>query len=624
MIPRVALTLSILSLFALSVVLVPTLSMRIASAVAGADGSSSGTLTKIRSGLVSEDALTNGGYSGCGSGANSTGNINTGYWFIFGDAKHEGATWTACEDASGLWLGVQSIESGEFAGIYAESPDGDVMLYHADLTFPAKTIQDVGTKSFNTGLYVQTYDGFLNYIACYGQVNPNGDYYWAAEAATGNKQQVTGYKSLFQGPTLTTGGPSTEDCAIVTNGANLLQVYMNGTLEYSSTNARLNMPEPFNAYLEVESANANVMLFGQYRDYYDTLSNAVSIQDVPAGDTAEITSGPTVMASSTNKGSSPATLALNVAQYELPIWGTLEVSSGSTVVAATSGADFWGGDTYAFGASSTTTTAGVSSPLTVDSENIVGNAIAGYHTGLYHSGGGLIQAGYTPQVYVLNDGSGYQVEADSYGPCTFAHWSGAGVTGSTDDPVPIAIAGPTTLTAVYSGPDCGSQTMRTTTTTTSTGRPSVTVESVDQDGQPIAGYYSVLRTSAGVAVASGYTQRTYMAVTAGERYEIQLDSYGGCTFDHWQATGGSTADPLPFTQADGPITFVGVFDCTSSGSLAQTSLIAMLSGAMAIVPLPVTILAVALGSLLAIDIQVDTVGRKTATIPHRLASPARE
>ena len=121
MTPRVALTLSILFLFALSVVFVPTLSVRNASAVAAADGSSD-TLTKIRSGLVSEDALTNGGHSGCGSGANSTGNINTGYWFIFGDAKQVGATWTACEDAS---VGFRRHRDERVAGRLERLPQSD-------------------------------------------------------------------------------------------------------------------------------------------------------------------------------------------------------------------------------------------------------------------------------------------------------------------------------------------------------------------------------------------------------------------------------------------------------------------------------------------------------------------
>ena len=64
--------------------------------------------------------------------------------------------------------------------------------------------------------------------------------------------------------------------------------------------------------------------------------------------------------------------------------------------------------------SSRTTTSGGTSQLTVLSANSVGNAIAGYYTALYDQGGDTLGTGYTPSVYALSDGAGYQIEADSY------------------------------------------------------------------------------------------------------------------------------------------------------------------------------------------------------------------
>ena len=61
---------------------------------------------------------------------------------------------------TGMWLGVQLGSPAEgWAGIYAESPDETVMLYHPNLVIPAYTIANIATNSFNTGLYVQTYNG---------------------------------------------------------------------------------------------------------------------------------------------------------------------------------------------------------------------------------------------------------------------------------------------------------------------------------------------------------------------------------------------------------------------------------------------------------------------------------
>ena len=221
---------------------------------------------------------------------------------------------------------------------------------------------------------------------------------------------------------------------------------MNGTQVYSNTKDTLNMPEPFNAYLEVETSDAKQMLWASYSDYYDTLSNVVTVQSVPAGDIAEIVSGSTVLATATNTGFSAATLSLNIAKYNMPVAGTLEVLSGSTVVAMSCATGFWGGDTWLFSPTSTTSSSSSSSTsgncsssssssshsssssffrwnLSADgqSQNTLGNAITGYYTALYNSAGTTtIGTGFTPSVYTLNNGVGYQIEADSYGPARLA------------------------------------------------------------------------------------------------------------------------------------------------------------------------------------------------------------
>ena len=131
--------------------------------------------------------------------------------------------------------------------------------------------------------------------------------------ATGNTQHTTNEYSVF-GPVLT-DGPTTEDCTIVTNGSNLLQIYLGTTLEYSSTSAGLSMPEPFNAYLEVESNDANDGVYGEYTDYYSTTEQSGERCECAGRYTAEIVSGLTVYASAKNSGSGAGTVTLNIASH---------------------------------------------------------------------------------------------------------------------------------------------------------------------------------------------------------------------------------------------------------------------------------------------------------------------
>jgi hypothetical protein len=112
---------------------------------------------------------------------------------------------------------------------------------------------------------------------------------------------------------------------------------------------------------------------------------------------------------------------------------------------------------------------------------------------------------------------------------------------------------------------------------------------VNQNGQAITGYYIVLRTSAGKSLATGYTTKTFTGLTTGTSYEVELDSYGSCTFEHWQGT--TNSGDLAFT-ASGPQTFVGVFDCSGAAAPAAAK------SAPAIQPLPLAAFSVMMGSTL--------------------------
>jgi hypothetical protein len=136
---------------------------------------------------------------------------------------------------------------------------------------------------------------------------------------------------------------------------------------------------------------------------------------------------------------------------------------------------------------------------------------------------------------------------------------------------------------------------------------------VNQNGATITGYYTTLRTSAGRQITTGYTQVTFTDVTANTNYEMELDSYASCTFSHWQSSGSPTTDPLPFTQPNGPLTLVGVYNCTSGGAVgggAPASMLAIVFALLSQFAMPLGLLAAALGSFAVVHIKTVRVAQR--------------
>jgi len=84
--------------------------------------------------------------------------------------------------------------------------------------------------------------------------------------------------------------------------------------------------------------------------------------------------------------------------------------------------------------------------VTVVSQMIGGQTIAGYDTVTYNSNGNIMSTGFTPKTYGAMPGNTYWVLADSYGSCAFSHWSD----GTTANPRSVSVYNqPILLTAVY-------------------------------------------------------------------------------------------------------------------------------------------------------------------------------
>jgi YVTN family beta-propeller protein len=183
---------------------------------------------------------------------------------------------------------------------------------------------------------------------------------------------------------------------------------------------------------------------------------------------------------------------------------------------------------------------GLSSRVSVDSENTYGSTITGYRTVIYVANGTILAKGFTPNSFTVTVGQTYEARAESYGSCNFVRWSN----GVTSDPQSFtATSSAVTFTAVYA---CGTS--------------SVAVDSVDQNGNAITGYRTVLYSSDGTIVDKGFTPSTF-TTDVGNTYGIRAESYGSCTFSHW--SDGVTSDPRTFTTTSSPVAYTAVYDCSS-------------------------------------------------------------
>jgi hypothetical protein len=211
-------------------------------------------------------------------------------------------------------------------------------------------------------------------------------------------------------------GPLTRDCTIITNGGNYLQVYLGGQLVYSSHSLSLNVPPPFNAYLEVQTTNAQSQHFASYLNYYAAKTQYVNLTNGPAGGSMVIrTSSGSVVGQATISSAGKASVDLG-SQF-LPVSGTVYVYYPNGSLDGSHAGQIWGGDVYGFTVINPHTYS-----LTVSSQSPTGQ-LNGMWTVLYDSNGNQIASGVTPVTFTgLTGGATYSVSVADYPPYIFSHW----------------------------------------------------------------------------------------------------------------------------------------------------------------------------------------------------------
>jgi hypothetical protein len=185
------------------------------------------------------------------------------------------------------------------------------------------------------------------------------------------------------------------------------------------------------------------------------------------------------------------------------------------------------------------------SQLTVTSRDTNGNTITGFATTIYDSSASVVGKRPTPAVFTLNNGQPYTVHVANSVRCLFDHWAD---TGSPNASRSITMSNATQISAVY---NCGA----------TAGASTVTIDSVDQNGSAISGYYVVLYGANGSVMATGLTPKTF-ATTVGGTYSVQVQQYGSCAFSKW--SDGVADDSMIFNMTSASLDLTAVYDCGSA------------------------------------------------------------
>ena len=259
-----------------------------------------------------------------------------------GDAVGEGAHYNYDENVSGhspgFHIGIQAVAPGKYAGFYALRNFGTGTLYHAVITAPTRTIP---SDYINTGIYVQTGNGSVNFVSC-GEVTSSFGTYWGVWKATGNSTMSKTSTNLWYDTSANQA--LTRSCTIVTDGGSHLTAYVDNTLVYTNSALNLQFTRPFMMFLEVQTSYAGQELFGTFTNFYLTTTSGVSVNALPSGaSTVKLVQSGTTLASVIVTGSSAI---LDIGQYTFPLSAQIVVQAadGSTLVSSDVLA--WGGDVY--------------------------------------------------------------------------------------------------------------------------------------------------------------------------------------------------------------------------------------------------------------------------------------
>jgi hypothetical protein len=416
------------------------------------------TIYRTMSGLVVSDSLTSGDTSG---------------WVFNGSAVGQNAPHSASEDSFGLKIGVLAPSAGNWAGYFGITSLTPAHLFHARITLgdarPVSGFQD-------TAVYVQQEmfkDPRIDAMGCGADVYPT-ETHWTISLQAGDATHEVVSQTIYSDNSA--NQPTSRECTLVTNGDNQMTAYIDGQKVFSSTKMNLNMPEPFQYYLELQTnsviPSTGQTFTGTFTDYYATTSDSIKVVNAGAGSVVRVVDAASGNVLASFVADSTGTAFVDVGRYHMPINANVVVydSPGTNVLASTATAGgMYGGDVYNVGSSAAIQT----STLTINSVDMTGNTpINGFYTTISR-GITNVATGFTSLTYNAIQNAPYIVGVQNYGNHVFDHWQDGNRYASR---VPTPTGSSTTLTAYYretSMPESPASLTSTTQYTTRINTPTI-------------------------------------------------------------------------------------------------------------------------------------------------------
>ena len=264
-------------------------------------------------------------------------------WFFDGSARVRGGQYDISQVADqGLYVGVSDPNTfdGTWSGIFAMSPNDYSSVYHVKIHLPAQPVSNDPADYASLGMYVQTdtSTGRINYIACIIDMRPDR-LIFRAESGLGDADSVTSRNIHWEREMSI--DEEEMDCTLVTNGDNHMAVIINGERVFESYDLNLQMPRPFNAYLETQVTGIPEMVYGRFTDYYSTFLPEIRVIKLAPGQQVSL-------GNVTAFADASGTAHLDVSSLPQPHSGTLIAYNerGDSVLVKD---NFMGGDLYTYG-----------------------------------------------------------------------------------------------------------------------------------------------------------------------------------------------------------------------------------------------------------------------------------
>lgn len=264
-------------------------------------------------------------------------------WFFDGSARVRGGQYDVSQVAGeGLYVGVNDPNPDDaiWSGIFAMSPNDYSSLYHVTIELPPLPVSYDPADYANLGMYVQTdtATGRINYIACIIDMRPDRLIY-RVESGLGNDDSVTSRKVHWEKEMDL--DQQEMDCTLITNGDKHMTAIINGERVFESFGLDLQMPRPFNAYLETQVTGIPEMVYGKFTNYYSAFTSEIRIVKLEPG---QFVSLGNVTAIADSEGIA----RLDTATLSQPYSGELKIYAqrGDSVLVKN---DFMAGDVYSYG-----------------------------------------------------------------------------------------------------------------------------------------------------------------------------------------------------------------------------------------------------------------------------------